>query len=162
MRRFLRCIAPLCIIACAGSACAPRVGTPTAHADVPIVAASPVLSAPTAPPAATTAFIPTASVPTSGLVVTVLATDVALWQAPDTLSGNVTVAFTFNGNRIQTSVYVSGEVPVLETNVVGVDGATRWTHVLYSGHVGPLENGTSFTVTGYLRNDLISAPHASG
>ncbi len=63
---------------------------------------------------------------------------------------------------IQTSVYVSGEVPVLEANIRGADGTTRWTRVTYSGHAGPLDTGTSFTVTGYLRNDLISAPHAPG
>jgi len=94
--------------------------------------------------------------------VTVLATDVGLWQGPDTFSGNVAVTFTVNGNTIQTVVYVTGEVPVLEANVIGTDGKTQWTRVQYSGHAGPLETGTSFTVTGYLRNDLISAPHAPG
>ena len=98
----------------------------------------------------------------SGLVVTVLATDVALWQAPDTRSGNVTVSFSLNGATIETSVYVSGEVPVLEAEVVGADGTTRWTRVQYSGYAGPLVGGTSFTVTGYLRNDLVSAPHTPG
>ena len=49
----------------------------------------------------------------------------------------MTVSFTINGNPIQTIVYVTGEVPVLETDVRGVDGKTRWTRVRYSGHAGP-------------------------
>ncbi|MGI8857263.1 MAG: hypothetical protein ACR2JW_16080 [Thermomicrobiales bacterium] len=158
--RFLYWLAPLCVLACAAVSCATTVATPTAHAGVPTIIASPDISSPPALSGSTTTIIPTVSVPVSGLVVTVLATDVALWRAPDTLSGNVTVSFMFNGNPIETSVYVSGELPVLETNIVGVDGTTRWTRVLYSGHVGPLESGTSFVVMGYLRNDLISAPHA--
>lgn len=158
-KRVLGWIAPLCILACTLIACTTTAatapsGTPSS---APLSSALPA-TAPASP--ASPAIIPTASIPASGLVVTVLATDVPLWRGPDTLSGNISVSFTLNGNPVQTVVYVSGEVPVLEANVPGVDGKTRWTRVRYSGHVGPLENGISFTVTGYLRNDLISAPHA--
>lgn len=161
-RRLLRWIAPLCIVAFTAIACTTTTTKPTAHAAVPTVAPSPAMPIPTNPPTATAVIVPTASVPMSGLVVTILATDVALWQAPDTRSGHVAVSFTINGNPIQTSVFVSGEVPVLETNIVGADGSSRWTRVMYSGYAGPLVGGTSFSVMGYLRNDLISTPHAPG
>jgi hypothetical protein len=96
---------------------------------------------------------------TGGTFVTVLATDVALWERPDTLASKVSVSFTINGKPTQTIVYVSGDVPVLEADVIGADGKTRWTRVSVSGHAGPQESSVAFTVTGYLRNDLISAPH---
>lgn len=151
-RRPLAWIAPLCILACTLIACTTTAPTGTSRADAPTATAL----------SGTPSTAPLASTPANGLVVTVLATDVGLWQGPDTHSGNVSVAFTVNGNTIQTVVYVSGEVPVLGANVIGVDGKTRWTRVQYSGHTGPLVGGTSFTVTGYLRNDLVSAPHAPG
>ncbi len=98
----------------------------------------------------------------SDSVVTVLATDVGLWTQPDTLASMVSVNFTINGNPVQSIVYVSGEVPVLEADVPGMDGTTRWTRVSYSGYIGPDNGGVSFAVTGYLRNDLISVPHPPG
>jgi hypothetical protein len=162
-RRLLAWIAPLCILACTLIACTTTAPTATVPSGTPSTA--PLSSAtPTAGPAssASPAIIPTPATPANGLVVTVLATDVGLWQGPDTQSGNVHVSFAINGNTIQTIVYVSGEVPVLEANILGTDGKTRWTPLQYSGYAGPLDGGTSFTVTGYLRNDFISAPHAPG
>ena len=101
--------------------------------------------------------------PTPGeLVVTVLATDVALKEGPDNQSSSVNATFTVNGKGVSTVIYVSGELPVLDANVVGVDGVTRWTHVRYRGHLGPLDGGTDLDVTGYVRNDLVSAPHRPG
>ena len=101
--------------------------------------------------------------PTPGeLVVTVLATDVALKEGPDNRSSSMNATFTINGKVVSTMIYVSGELPVLEANVTGVDGVTRWTHVRYRGHLGPLDGGTDVDVTGYVRNDLVSAPHRPG
>jgi hypothetical protein len=101
--------------------------------------------------------------PTPGeLVVTVLATDVTLKEAPDNRSSSVNATFTVNGKGVSTVIYVNGELPVLDANVVGVDGVTRWTHVRYRGHLGPLDGGTDLDVTGYVRNDLVSAPHRPG
>ena len=96
------------------------------------------------------------------LVVTVLATDVTLKEGPDNRSSNVTTTFTINGKVVSTWIYVSGELPVLDANVIGVDGVTRWTYVRYRGHLGPLDGGTDLDVTGYVRNDLVSAPHRHG
>jgi hypothetical protein len=96
------------------------------------------------------------------LVVTVLATDVALKQEPDNRSSSVNATFTMNGKPVSTMIYVSGELPVVDANVIGVDGVTRWTHVRYRGHLGPLDGGTDVDVTGYVRNDLVSAPHKPG
>jgi hypothetical protein len=96
------------------------------------------------------------------LVVTVLATDVALKERPDNQSTSVNATFTINGKVVSTMIYVSGELPVLDVNVIGVDGITRWTHVRYRGHLGPIDGGTDVDVTGYVRNDLVSAPHRPG
>jgi hypothetical protein len=96
------------------------------------------------------------------LVVTVLATDVTLKEEPDNQSSSVNATFTINGKVVSTMIYVSGELPVLDANVIGVDGVTRWTHVRYRGHLGPLDGGTELDVTGYVRNDLVSAPHRPG
>ena len=96
------------------------------------------------------------------LVVTVLATDVTLKEGPDNRSSNLTTTFTINGKVVSTWIYVSGELPVLDANVIGVDGVTRWTYVRYRGHLGPLDGGTDLDVTGYVRNDLVSAPHRHG
>lgn len=96
------------------------------------------------------------------LVVTVLATDVALKEAPDNRSSSVNATFTINGKIVSTTIYVSGALPVLDASVIGVDGVTRWTHVRYRGHLGPLDGGTDVDVTGYVRNDLVSAPHRPG
>jgi hypothetical protein len=96
------------------------------------------------------------------LVVTVLATDVTLKEGPDNQSSSVNATFTINGKDVSTMIYVSGELPVLDANVIGVDGVTRWTHVRYRGHLGPLDGGTDVDVTGYVRNDLVSAPHRPG
>jgi hypothetical protein len=162
-RRLLLWIASLCILACTLTAC---TTTPsTARAEPPTATGSRSATTPVtsfAPPIPATTIVSTVPAPTGGLVVTVLATDVALWQTPDMRSSHVSVSFTINGNPAQTSVYVSGDLPVLETNIAGADGTSRWTRVAYSGRVGPTEGGTAFTVTGYLRNDLISAPHAPG
>ena len=114
---------------------------------------------PTVTPMPTTIPMPTATAAASGLVITVLATDVALKEAPDDRASSVSASFTINGNVITTMVYVSGELPVLETNVIGANGV-RWTRVRYHGHLGPLAGGVDVDTTGYLRNDLISAPHA--
>jgi hypothetical protein len=123
--------------------------------------ATPRLS--TAPPTAAVTLTPQASsAPTNPLVVTVLATDVTLKEAPDDRSPSVGATFTVNGRAISTTLSVSGDLPVLETDVVGVDGRTRWTRVRYQGWVGPQDGGTDVDTTGYLRNDLISAPHAPG
>ena len=101
--------------------------------------------------------------PTPGeLVVTVLATDVALKEGPDNRSSSVNATFTINGKVVDTMIYVSGELPVVDANVIGVDGVTRWTQVRYRGHLGPLDGGTDVDVTGYVRNDLVSAPHRPG
>jgi hypothetical protein len=96
------------------------------------------------------------------LVVSVLATDVALKEGPDDRSSTVNATFTINGKVVNTMIYVSGELPVLDANVIGVDGVTRWTHVRYRGRLGPLDGGTDVDVTGYVRNDLVSAPHRPG
>lgn len=154
-RRYLWA-ASLCALLLTTIACTMPTVTPTARTDAPISSPTngPLPDGPTVPPA------PTA--PAGGLVVTVFATDVALWNRPDNLSGNVAVSFTINGNPVQTAIYVSGELPVLDANILGTDGKTRWTHVRYSGHAGPQDTGTSFDVTGYVRNDLVSAPHAPG
>src|SRR5205823_3423344 len=98
--RLLAWIAPLCILACTLIACTTTTPTGTERANAP-TATEPLASvtpatAPTSP--ASTAITPTASTAANGLVVTVLATDVGLWQGPDTLSGNVAVSFTVNGN----------------------------------------------------------------
>jgi hypothetical protein len=120
-------------------------------------------SPPTAIPTVLVTPIPQASLPTAGaLVVTVLATDVTLKESPDDRSPSVGATFTVNGNTIRTIVAVNGDLPVLETDVVGVDGRTRWTRVRYQGRAGPRDGGTDIDTTGYLRNDLISAPHAPG
>lgn len=122
----------------------------------------------TIPPPTATVVTPaatlssTATSAASGLVVTVLATDVALKEAPDDRASSVSASFTINGNVINTMVYVSGELPVLETNVIGVNGGTRWTRVHYRDHLGPLPGGVDVDTTGYVRNDLVSAPHAPG
>jgi hypothetical protein len=96
------------------------------------------------------------------LAVTVLATDVALKEGPDDRSSIVNATFTINGKAVSTVIYVSGDLPVLNANVIGVDGVTRWTHVRYRGHLGPPDGGTDVDVTGYVRNDLVSAPHRHG
>jgi hypothetical protein len=96
------------------------------------------------------------------LVVTVLATDVTLKEGPDNQSSSVNATFTINGKVVTTMIYVSGELPVLDANVIGVDGVTQWTRVRYRGHLGPLDGGTDVDVTGYARNDLVSAPHRPG
>jgi hypothetical protein len=96
------------------------------------------------------------------LVVTVLATDATLKEGPDNQSPSVNATFTINGKVVSTMIYVSGELPVLDANVIGVDGVTRWTHLRYRGHLGPLDGGTDVDVTGYVRNDLVSAPHRPG
>ena len=101
--------------------------------------------------------------PTPGeLVVTVLATDVTLKEGPDNRSSSVNATFTINGKVVSTMIYVSGELPVLDANVIGVDGVTRWTRVRYRGHLGPLDGGTDLDVTGYVRNDLVREPHRPG
>lgn len=148
--------ASLCVLLLTTIACTMPTITPTARADAPTPPTTngPLLNSPTTPPSLTA--------PSGGLVVTVLATDVALWNRPDNLSGNVTVSFTINGNPVQTAVYVTGDLPILEANIPGQDGTTRWTRVRYSGHAGPQDTGTSFDVTGYVRNDLVSAPHPPG
>jgi hypothetical protein len=97
---------------------------------------------------------------TGGLVVTVLATDVPLKTAPDDRAGSVSATFTVNGNQVTTIVYVSGELAVLNANVTGADGVTRWTQVRYRGQIGPLGGQVDLDVTGYVRSDLVSALHA--
>ncbi len=92
-------------------------------------------------------------------VVTVRATDVTLKEAPGNSAPSVGASFTYNGNVITTVVHVSGDLPVIETDVTGTDGATRWTRVRYRGHIGPTEGGVTLNTTGYVRNDLVSAPH---
>jgi hypothetical protein len=81
--------------------------------------------------------------------------------APDDHASSVSATFTIGGNTINTMVYVSGELPVLETNVIGANGV-RWTRVHYREHIGPLNGGVDVDSDGYVRNDLVSAPHAPG
>jgi hypothetical protein len=139
------------------------LGVLTGCASSPPMIARPDLPSPTAiPTVAVTATAQASPIPVGPLVVTVLATDLTLMTAPDDRSSSASARFTDNGRTIGTILYVSGDLPVLETDVVGVDGRTRWTRVRYQRHVGPQDGGTDVDTTGYLRNDLISAPHAPG
>ena len=97
---------------------------------------------PTDTPAAT--LTPTASaIPsaTAGTltprVVTVIASGPAnLRSGPDT------------NTALLTQVPPGAEAPVIEPNVAGADGSSRWVRVSYDGQ------------SGYLRSDLVGPPHA--
>lgn len=91
-------------------------------------------SAPSGTPAAAAIPIPTAA---SSQVVKVTADDGAnVRDKPDT-NGAVVAKLDFGA-----------EPPVLEANVAGADGASKWVRVSVAG------------TTGYIRSDLVTAPQA--
>jgi hypothetical protein len=49
---------------------------------------------------------------------------------------------------VVTMLEFGAEAPVLEANVTGADGASKWVHVSVAGK------------TGYIRSDLITGPQA--
>jgi len=111
-------------------------GAPSGSAPSGTVPAGTVPAGAIAPPVGTAAP-PAASSGAPTQVVKVTADDGAnLRDKPDT-----------NG-EIVAKIDFGAEVPVLETNVAGADGASKWVRVSYNGK------------TGFIRSDLVIGPQA--
>lgn len=97
----------------------------TGSAPVPVGTSPAVVPSPAAPPSATTQVVKVTA--DSG---------VNLRDKPDT-----------NGQVIATADY-GAELPVLEANVPGADGTSKWFRVSFEGK------------TGFIRSDLVTGPQA--
>ncbi len=126
----------------AASGSAVARATTSAPSSVPSIAIPPAQA--TRPPSASSASAPAGTVPaaaapsgTPSQVVKVTASDGAnVRDTPDT-----------NGAVI-TKLDFGAEAPVLETNVAGADGTSKWVRVSIAGK------------TGFIRDDLVTGPQA--
>jgi len=119
------------------------IGSPSSSALIPAPQGTRPPNAPTgsapAPIGTTPAIAPSSAAPPSAAtqVVKVTASDGAnLRDKPDT-----------NGQVVANADY-GAELPMLEANVPGADGASKWFRVSFAGK------------TGFIRSDLVTGPQA--
>ncbi len=96
-------------------------------------------------PAGTAAAAPSAAAPATAAAPSSAASQVVKVTADD--GANMRDKPDTNGQVVAKLDY-GAEAPVLETDVAGADGASKWVHVSYQGKMG------------FIRSDLVTGPQA--